>query len=93
MVCYSGGANLYSDWSKRERGYSINCIARIDLHCDWSFQIPVVSGHMPLIELRLIGTLKFLFLAQGLCPYTPDPFPLRSQRVGSGNETIRWYVV
>ena len=22
-------------------GDSINCIARIDLHCDWSFQIPV----------------------------------------------------
>ena len=47
-------------------GDSINCIARIDLHCDWSFQIPVVNSHM----------LKFLSMAQGLCPYTPDPFSL-----------------
>ena len=27
-------------------GDSINCIVRIDLHCDWSFQIPVVNSHM-----------------------------------------------
>ena len=35
-------------------GDSINCIARIDLHCDWSFQIPVVkfNSHMTLTELR-----------------------------------------
>ena len=32
-------------------GDSINCIARIDLHCDWSFQIPVVNSHMTLTEL------------------------------------------
>ena len=25
---------------------SVNCIARTDLHCDWSFQIPVVNSHM-----------------------------------------------
>ena len=32
-------------------GDSINCIARIDLHCDWYFQIPVVNSHMILTEL------------------------------------------
>ena len=34
----------------------------------------------------MIGMSKFLSLAQGLCRYSPDPFP--SQRVGSGDETM-----
>ncbi len=43
MVCYSivVESNLYSDWSKHECG---RFIARTDLHCDWSFQIPVVNS-------------------------------------------------
>ena len=32
-------------------GDSINCIVRIDLHCNWSFQIPVANSHMTLTEL------------------------------------------
>ena len=38
----------------------------------------------------LIGVLKFLSLAQGLCPYSPDPFPLLELRVGSGHKTTRY---
>ena len=60
-------------------GDSVNYITRTDLHCDWSFQIPAVNRQ----SCDLIGILKFLSLAQGLCPYTPDPFFLG----GSGDET------
>ena len=28
------------------------------------------------VAVYLIGTLKFLSQAQGLCPYSPDPFSL-----------------
>ena len=44
--------------------------------------IPVVGESY---DYAFIGTLKFLSLAQGLCPNSPDPFP--TSRVGSGDNT------
>ena len=38
------------------------------------------------LSCNLIGALKFLSLAQRLCPNSPDPFP--SLRVGSGDKTM-----
>ena len=70
MVCCSSAAEQTCILQKASVGDSINCIARIDLHCDWSFQIPVVNSHMTLTELRSDWNAQIPSPAQGLCPYT-----------------------
>ena len=52
------------------------------------FRIPAVKSHM---SCDLIGALKFLSLAQGMCPYSPDPFslPARGWGLGTGLECQR----
>ena len=58
-------------------GNSVNCIARRDLHCDWSFQIPVVNIHMTLTELQSDWNAQIHFpgpIEDCVHIATPDPF-------------------
>ena len=85
MVCYSSGIVIGQNTSV---GDSVNCIARTDLHYDWSFQIPVVNSpwHMILTELRSDWNVQIPFPGPRIVSiYTRPLFPRRGW--GLGDET------
>ena len=70
---------------------SVICIARTDLHFDWSFQNPVVNSHMTLTGLRSDWDAQIPFPGPRIVPtFTRPLFPL--QRVGTENETGDGYI-
>ena len=65
-------------------GDSINCIARIDLHCDWSFQIPVINSHMTLTELQSDWNTQIPFPGPRIVSIYARPlFPHRGWGLGT----------
>ena len=51
MVCLVVEQTCIPIGQNTSMGDSVNCIARTDLHCDWSFPSPMVNSYMTLIEL------------------------------------------
>ena len=65
-------------------GDSVKCIARTDLHCYWSYQIPVVNSHVTLTELRSDWDTQIAFPGPRIVSiFTRPLFPCRGWGLGT----------